>query len=477
VTARLALVLAVTAIAVPSAGAGSAAKGLNGSWVGTYSLGGAAAVTFTLSGRRAVVALGVGHAGAQTVATATTRGHVRFQLPGRPGPLVFDGRLRRGKLRGTVRQGTARGTFLARRGRSTALLAPGFYSAGGRTLAVVDDPYGPARLIDLGSGEVHAIYGSGREFAIGSGFATRAPVQGRARFDAAGAVIDGSRSPRLAVRQQEVRFVSGGVVLSGTLTTPVSPAPHAAVAFVHGSGFTTRSYLPELNAMLVRNGVAVLNYDKRGTGQSKGEYPGESPTEQGIDVLARDAAAAVRFLAAQPGIDPARVGLAGHSQAGWIAPLAASREPAIRFLLLFAGPTVTADENDVYQDLAGEGQTPQQLSDAEVDAEVLRRGRGGVDPMPWIRALRIPAFWAFGGLDKIIPTRLSVRQLAPLVADPSRDFSYAIFLRGNHALVETQTGLTAEMLRSSTYAPGLFTRVGDWLRSHGLTAVGRASSV
>jgi hypothetical protein len=90
--------------------------------------------------------------------------------------------------------------------------------------------------------------------------------------------------------------------------------------------------------------------------------------------------------------------------------------------------------------------------------------------MPWIRSLRIPVFWLYGGLDKHIPTRLSVRQLQPLVAEPGRDFSVAVFPKANHALVETQTGLTAEMLRSSTYAPGLFVRVSEWLRSHRLAA-------
>jgi uncharacterized protein len=470
-TGRLALVLAAAAIAVPGAGAGSVAKPVTGSWVGTYSLGGPGTIAFTLSGGRAVVELGVGHAGAQVVAANTARGRLRFQLPGRPQPVIFDARLRRGLLRGTVRQGAVHGTFRARRGRSPALLAPGFYEAGGRDLAVVDDPYGPARLVDLGSGEVRAVYPAGNEFEIGSGFATRAPVHGRARFEAAAATIDGTRAPRVPVRQFEVRFRSGTVSLSGTLTMPAGPEPHAAVAFVHGSGETSRSYLPELSAMLVRNGVAVLNYDKRGIGQSRGVYPGESPTDSAIDVLARDAAAAVRFLATQPGVDAARVGLAGHSQAGWIAPLAASREPAIHFLVLFAGPTVTADENDLYQDLTGEGETPQRLTDEEVDAQVLERGPSGVDPMPWIRSLRIPALWLYGGLDKHIPTRLSVRLLTPLLGEPGRDFAVLVFPKANHALVETETGLTAEMRRSSTYAPGLFPGVAEWLRAHGLRTV------
>jgi pimeloyl-ACP methyl ester carboxylesterase len=257
------------------------------------------------------------------------------------------------------------------------------------------------------------------------------------------------------------------------LTLPGGAGRHAAVAFVHGSGPTPRAYLPDLQALLVRNGVAVLAYDKRGIGQSGGRYPGESPTADAIDVLAEDAAAAVRFLAARPEIDPERVGLAGHSQAGRIMPLAASKERAIRDLIVVSGPAVTADENETYQNLAGSGATSQQLSDAEIDAEVLRRGPGGVDPIPWIRQFAIPAIWLYGGLDKIIPDRLSVRRLQPIAREPGRDFTIDVFPRANHALVETQTGLTAEMLRSDRFAPGLFPRVASWLRAHGLHAASK----
>ncbi len=439
------------------------AASFSGPWAGTYSLGGSAQAAFDISGKRASVALGVGHAGLQSVPVSTAKGRVTFRLPGAPAPLVFSGRLVRGRIHGTVRQGTIHGTFEARRGRAPSLLAPGIYTGGGRTLAVVDDPYGPARLLDLDSGEVHGLYPSGGGFAVGSGWATRAPTKGVARFGATSAVIDGASFARLPFRQLEVRFPSGGVTLSGTLTVPPGAGPHPAVAWVHGSGRTERAYLPDLQALLLHHGIAVLAYDKRGIGQSGGSYPGESPYPSTIDVLARDADAAVRFLAARPEIDRDRVGLAGHSQAGWIIPLAASREPAVRFALIFSGPAVTADENDHYQNLTGEGITPPALSEADIDARVLADGPGGVDPLPWIRALHIPVLWLYGGLDQHIPPRLSAARLHPIAAEPGRAFTIETFPHANHALVETQTGLTAEMVRSDTFAPGLFASVGAWI--------------
>jgi dienelactone hydrolase len=336
-------------------------------------------------------------------------------------------------------------------------------------LAVVEDPYGPPRLVDLNAGRVHALARSGGSFTIGVGLATSTPVRGRARFTAHGATIAGRRVRLLGPRTVAVRFRSQGASLAGTLMLPLGRGPHPAVAYVTGSGPTTREYLPELQALLVRHGIAVLAYDKRGVGASSGVYPGESPTAPAIDTLASDAEAAVRFLASRPEVDPERLGLAGHSQAGWIMPLAASREPAVHFLVSFSGPAVTADENDLYQSLAGEGDRPQRLDDAELDARVERAGPSGVDPLPWIRALRIPALWIYGALDRIVPPRLSAKRLAPLAAEPVRDFTVWTFPRANHALVETRTGLTSEMLRSDRYARGLFPRVGAWLRAHGLS--------
>ncbi|HET6682564.1 MAG TPA: alpha/beta hydrolase, partial [Gaiella sp.] len=236
-----------------------------------------------------------------------------------------------------------------------APVATGSVRLYGDSFAVVDDPYGPPRVVDLAAGRVHALYPAGRSFSLGSGFATPTPPRGRARFDARGATIAGRRVPLLPLRSIPVRFRSDGATLAGTLLIPPGSGRRAAVAYVAGSGPTTRAYLPELQALLLHNGVAVLAYDKRGVGASGGSYPGESPTEAAIDQLARDAAAAARFLAERAEVDPARVGLAGHSQAGWIMPLAASREAAVRFLVTFSGPAVTADENDLYQSLAGEG--------------------------------------------------------------------------------------------------------------------------
>src|SRR4029078_5196826 len=133
--------------------------------------------------------------------------------------------------------------------------------------------------------------------------------------------------------------------------------------------------------------------DKRVNCASGASYPGKSQTEITIDQLARDAAAGARFLAGRAEVDPARIGLAGHSQAGWVMPLAAKREPGIRFLVVFSGSAVTADENDLYQTLAGEGDRPQRMTNAAIDARVEGAHLGGVDPAPWLGGIPLRALW------------------------------------------------------------------------------------
>ncbi|HKE93471.1 MAG TPA: alpha/beta fold hydrolase, partial [Povalibacter sp.] len=79
---------------------------------------------------------------------------------------------------------------------------------------------------------------------------------------------------------------------------------------------------------------------KRGTGGSDGEYT------QNFGVLASDVVAAVQWLRDQPGIDGARIHLAGFSQGGWIAPLAAAKDGNIRSVLIGFGPMVPVIDED-----------------------------------------------------------------------------------------------------------------------------------
>lgn len=169
-------------------------------------------------------------------------------------------------------------------------------------------------------------------YVSGPGFYAREPVVLRVRFDVDdtgvaramewsptdGPVLEAQR----VGRERPLRFESDGVTLSGWLHLPDGPGPYPGVVLVGGSGETPATEWLYNGDFYVAHGVAVLAYDKRGTGGSGGDFTFD------FHRLARDAAAAVELLAVQPEIRADRVGLSGYSQGGWVAPLAASMSRA-----------------------------------------------------------------------------------------------------------------------------------------------------
>jgi pimeloyl-ACP methyl ester carboxylesterase len=426
-----------------------------------------------VAGTKVSVILPTGYPAPKPLAAHVSGNRIRFALPGRPAPVAFDGTVGGPSLHGTVSQGSLRGRFALRRGAVPDTGALGVYRARGETLSVTE-PGSPTRLlVGYEAARIHGLYRrTATDWDVGSGLGVRRPVAGRARFsaNAVAFTVDGVRAAarRVPVDEWLVRFRSGDAFLAGTLTVPRGRGTHPAVAFVHGSGPTDRSDAAVLSSYFVGLGFAVLNYDKRGIGLSGGAYPGEAPTTNSVAAYARDAQAAARFLAAQPAIDRARVGLAGSSQAGWIMPLAASREPAVRFLVAVSGPTVTTGEQGTYQDLTTEGARIPDLPHAEIIAAVRRAGRSGFDPVPSIARLRIPALWVYGSIDQHVPTELCLERLRPFAGDGEHDFEIVELASADHFLLLTEHALQTEELRTSHYAPDAFASIGGWLAKHGL---------
>lgn len=136
-----------------------------------------------------------------------------------------------------------------------------------------------------------------------------------------------------------------GVLLAGTLTLPAGPGPYPAVLCLPGSGKLDRDSNAgrlrmdlgrPLAIALAQRGIASLRYDRRGVG----ETPGDWHSVGFLDNRA-DAAAAFEALRGLPEIRSA--GVLGHSEgavhAMW---LAANAQPAAAVLL--AGYARPGDE-------------------------------------------------------------------------------------------------------------------------------------
>jgi pimeloyl-ACP methyl ester carboxylesterase len=129
------------------------------------------------------------------------------------------------------------------------------------------------------------------------------------------------------------------VTLSGELTMPYEGGPFPAIILIAGSGpydrdenISGHKVLLVLSDYLTRHGYAVLRYDKRGIGESSGDYKNATMKD-----FAADAATALRWLKRHNKIDGSRIGYMGHSSGGYVAPLAARKGDAA-FLVLLAGP-------------------------------------------------------------------------------------------------------------------------------------------
>lgn len=137
-----------------------------------------------------------------------------------------------------------------------------------------------------------------------------------------------------------------GVTLAGTLTLPKKEGNFPAVILITGSGAQNRDeeimgHKPflVLADFLTKNGIAVLRYDDRGVGKSTGDF--ETATTQDF---ATDADAAFQYLKTRKEINKNKIGLAGHSEGGAIAPIVAVKNPDAAFIVLMAGPAIAGDE-------------------------------------------------------------------------------------------------------------------------------------
>jgi fermentation-respiration switch protein FrsA (DUF1100 family) len=151
--------------------------------------------------------------------------------------------------------------------------------------------------------------------------------------------------------QVEYEHKAAGIKIAGTLTYPASGGPFPAVILLSGSGPQNRDeeifgHKPfmVLADYLTRHGIAVLRSDERGVGGTTGSFKG-STTED----FAKDALAGVAYLISRDEINPEWIGLAGHSEGGMMAPIAASKSSDIAFIVMMAGPGIAFSDVILFQ--------------------------------------------------------------------------------------------------------------------------------
>jgi len=139
-------------------------------------------------------------------------------------------------------------------------------------------------------------------------------------------------------RSEDVRYTNGEIPLAAELLLPEGEGPFPGAVIIQGSGTSDRgnAWARSIAEVLVGEGVGVLLTDKRGSGESGGDW-----RTVGFGDLAGDALAGVAFLRGRTEVDPERIGLVGLSQGGWVAPITASVRPReIAFVITVSSAAV-----------------------------------------------------------------------------------------------------------------------------------------
>lgn len=281
------------------------------------------------------------------------------------------------------------------------------------------------------------------------------------------------RPPSLPFKQREVIFKNGDVTLAGTLLIPLSRSPHPAVVFLHGAGAESRFGSRFLAEQVARRGIAALIYDKRGVGESKGT----SWMASSFEDLAKDAVAGINFLKELKEINSGKIGLYGHSNGGFIAPLVASLSSDVSFVIAGASHGGVAWEQDIYRvqnAIGGEGFSEKEIADAmkyytmfvhvartgegspefEAETEKARKERwfdwleippkgnwiyefykktGSYDSIPLWEKLKVPVLLIYGEKDRLIPVSQSIVNIERALRKAgNRDYSIIVLPRAAH---------------------------------------------
>ena len=136
------------------------------------------------------------------------------------------------------------------------------------------------------------------------------------------------------------------ISLAGTLTLPEKDGVFPVVILISGSGPQNRDeellgHKPFLviSDYLTKNGIAVLRYDDRGVGLSKGDFKTATSAD-----FATDVESAITYLKTRKEINKKQIGLVGHSEGGLIAPMVASKSKDVNFIVLLAGTGIQGDK-------------------------------------------------------------------------------------------------------------------------------------
>jgi|GEM_PF-1453522 len=234
-------------------------------------------------------------------------------------------------------------------------------------------------------------------------------------------VLDSPISP---IAEKAFPIERGPDRLGASLWYAPGAGRRSTIVLIHGADDETRA-MGFLISYFVAQGLNVVSYDQRGTGESTGNWRYAGPESKADDVIA-----ILQEIENDPAVDAHRIGVWGFSNGGWVAPIVAARlGPA--FLILKSAPSETIAENVLYE--VGQVLREHDRFTPEQTSAALRFERTMLDALqtnsnwstagealkaaqkqPWFPYMRIPP-----GMTTPPPPPMLAALQAALIYDPS----------------------------------------------------------
>lgn len=309
---------------------------------------------------------------------------------------------------------------------------------------------------------------------------------------------------------EEVTIPNGDIELSGVFVKPDTPGPHPVIIMLQGSGTRQTHNKWHYNIhgnVFLREGIAVLAYDKRGQGDSGGDHPTATFADWVSDGLA-----AVEYLRSRSDVDPDQIGLFGVSESGWFTPEIAATDGNIAFILQRVSTPLTwtntvlwevemearsrgltkaeveaildlkarewqyivdtahdtslasGPERDALNAAMVEMQNHEVMSEFfapemlpyDPDVYAYRAQKYAYDPMPFLQEIDVPMLYVLGGLDVNIPYEATKLLLEELI-EQGKPIEIEVFPEANHYMYRWEA-----FPLEGLYQEGYLELLGSW---------------
>lgn len=266
----------------------------------------------------------------------------------------------------------------------------------------------------------------------------------------------------------------------GTLTYPKKGKNFPCVILVSGSGLQDRNEeimqhkpFEVIADYLTRNGIAVFRYDDRGWGTQDMELLNATTLN-----FADDAEAAFQLLKSHKKIDPKRIGFAGHSEGGVIAPIVASRNKDVAFVIMLAGTGVDGESVLIEQNKAILGKMGASQEEIQTQINSLKdRDNNPALQVPWLKCfldldprdylskLNMPVLALNGDKDVQVIASQNLPEIEKALKKAgNKKYKTVLLPNLNHLFQECETGLPDEYFSiEQTISPKVLELMRDFI--------------